>query len=431
MEELTSANNVEPTPLASALPDVVFTEAPTFPSEIIVIASQPTAKQSPPRLQHPPADNSWRAWLALVLVLFGVYYFVPRFVEEVQFALTRGKQRAEHENATQLLSGEQLKNVSLDELSSNSQLVFQRIGPSVVHLNIETKAASNAPSNELHRFYRDHAGQGSGVIIDAAGYIVTNNHVVRDAEQIRVGLSDGRSLPGKLIGTDEETDLAVIQIKANKLIAAEWGESDKLQVGALVWAVGSPFGLQSTVTSGIISAKNRAGMAGTPYQDFLQTDCAVNPGSSGGPLIDTHGRVVGINTAIVGESYQGVSFAIPSSVAREVVARIRDQGRIARGWLGIQLGEVTPEIALEQGLDQAAGVYVAGLVHLANTCPAEKAGIKVGDIVVRWNGKPVENTASLSNLVAATKIGSQAEVIVRRKGEDQTLSVEIAERPKR
>ena len=392
---------------------------------VLVVPPEPSSKQE--RTTAPPPNASWLAWLIILLTLCGVYYFVPRFVEEVQYAITRGRQRAEHESASR-----ELQKGPLEELSTTSQLVFQRVGPSVVHLNIETKSAGQTPQHELNRFYREHAGQGSGVIVDAAGYIVTNNHVVRDAEQIRVGLSDGRSLAGKLIGTDEETDLAVIKIDAEKLLAAEWGESDNAQVGALVWAVGSPFGLQSTVTSGIVSAKHRAGMAGTPYQDFLQTDCAVNPGSSGGPLIDTQGRIVGINTAIVGESYQGVSFAIPSHVAREVYERIRLQGKIARGWLGIQLAEVTPEIASKAGLPESAGVYVAGLVRLSEAAaPAEKAGIKVGDVVVRWNGRNVANPAALSNLVAATKIGSQAEVIVQRAGAKQSLTVEVGERPSR
>jgi serine protease Do len=421
---------VTPLPLSAG----VASEGPVYPTEILVLANanaSPGIENPSPPVATAAGEASWRPWLALTLVLFGVYYFVPRFVEEMQFAYTRGRQRAEFENASRLLNGSRVNQVSLEELSTTSQLVFQRIAPSVVHLNVETKSSTQPPTHELHRFYRDHAGQGSGVIIDAAGYIVTNQHVVRDAEQIRVSLSDGRSLVGKLIGTDEETDLAVIRIQAEKLIAAEWGESDDLAVGAFVWAVGSPFGLQSTVTGGIVSAKHRAGMAGTPYQDFLQTDCAVNPGSSGGPLMNTQGKIVGINTAIVGESYQGVSFAIPSRVARDVVSRIRTQGKIARGWLGIQLAEVSPEMALEQGLERAAGVYVAGLVHLDGVGPAEKAGMQTGDIVVRWNGKAVENSVALSNLVAATPVGSQAEVVLRRQGAEQTLMVEIAERPQR
>ena len=179
-------------------------------------------------------------------------------------------------------------------------------------------------------------GQGSGVIIDPAGYILTNYHVVRGANEIRISLSDGRKVDANLVGRDAATDLAVLKVAADGLLAAEWGDSNDLEVGALVWAVGSPFGLQRSITFGILSAKNRAGVAGTVYQDFLQTDAAVNPGNSGGPLVDARGRVVGINTAIVGEAYQGISFAIPSSVARGVYERLKTTGRVERaGWVSV------------------------------------------------------------------------------------------------
>jgi serine protease Do len=221
---------------------------------------------------------------------------------------------------------------------------------------------------------RESSGQGSGVIVDAAGYIVTNYHVIRDATEIEVGLSDGRRLGAQLVGTDSATDLALLRIDADRLTSAEWGDSERLEVGSLVWAAGSPFGLQRTITFGIISAKNRAGVAGNAYQDFLQTDAAVNPGNSGGPLVDEQGRIVGINTAIVGEVYQGISFAVPSNVVREVYERLRLEGKFARGWLGVEMDEVTDELADRLGLHVPQGAYVVKLVDIIGSSPARSGG---------------------------------------------------------
>jgi serine protease Do len=367
-------------------------------------------------------------WLVTVVaVMLGVYTLVPRLAEEINYSLTRGRQRAEYEFAR-----ERLSDAPLEGLSAAYQLVSQRVGPSVVHINVESKLPGDMAAETMNRFhkYRDFSGQGSGVIIDPAGYIVTNLHVVREAQAIQVSLSDGRRVRGKLVGTDDETDIAVVKIDANNLLAADWGDSERLEVGALVWAVGSPFGLERSVTSGILSAKHRAGLAGTPYQDFLQTDAAVNPGNSGGPLVDAQGRVIGINTAIVGESYQGISFAIPSSVAQNVYDRLRANGRVARGWLGVQLGEVTFEMAEQMKLPNAKGAYVAGVMdQLGLTSPAKTAGITKGDIVLRWNDKEVTSPSVLSNLVAQTEIGSKAKVVVRREGKELPFEVLVGERP--
>jgi S1-C subfamily serine protease len=368
-------------------------------------------------------------WLVtMVAVMLGVYYQVPRLAEEINYGLTRGRQRAEYENAR-----ERLKDLPLEGLSTAYQLVSQKVGPSVVHINVESKSPGDVAeeaANRFHRF-RDFSGQGSGVIVDAEGYIVTNLHVVRGAEKIQVSLSDGRRVPGKLIGTDDETDIALIKVDAGQLLPADWGDSEQLNVGALVWAVGSPFGLERSVTAGILSAKHRAGLAGTPYQDFLQTDAAVNPGNSGGPLVNAQGQVVGINTAIVGESYQGISFAVPSSIAHEVYDRLRDKGRVARGWLGVQLAEVPPEISASLKLQPGRGAYIAGVVdQLDSSSPAQQAGIARGDVVVRWNDKDVTSPATLSNFVAQTEIGSTAKVQVNRGGQELSFDVKVGERPK-
>jgi serine protease Do len=273
-------------------------------------------------------------------------------------------------------------------------------------------------------------GQGSGVIIDPEGYIVTNYHVVLGAREIQVSLSDGRVVSARIVGVDTLTDLAVLKIDSDKLIAAEWGNSDDLRVGALVWAVGSPFGLERTITFGILSAKHRSGMAGEVYQDFLQTDAAVNPGNSGGPLVDAHGRVIGINTAILGDSYQGVSFAIPSSVAKNVYQRLKTSGQVARGWLGVQLREVDEEDILRYGLSDMKGAFVARVVDEPDVpCPARDAGIQVRDVVIDWNGTPITKPAELIRLVAMTDAGTTATVVVLRGGRRISLQVLVAKRP--
>ena len=279
--------------------------------------------------------------LASLVVLVLIRYLVPQIVQDIQYALVHGRQRAEVEVAIDGLDRLQLADISIA-----SQLVARRIAPSVVHINVIQARRGSANGDERRHLFgqplpRDSVGQGSGVIIDDDGYIVTNYHVVQNATLIQVVLSDSRAIPARIIGSDPLTDLALIKIDASNLTAAEWGDSDSLNVGALVWAVGSPFGLDQSITQGILSAKNRSGFA-SPHQAFLQTDAAVNPGNSGGPLVNLKGHVIGINTAIAGRSYQGISFAIPSTLARDVVDRLRANGHVSRGWLGVALDLVTP-----------------------------------------------------------------------------------------
>jgi serine protease Do len=257
---------------------------------------------------------------------------------------------------------------------------------------------------------------------------MTNYHVVKDASSVEISLADGRTVPANLVGFDELTDLAVLKVDAKKLVSAEWGDSDELDVGSPVWAAGSPFGLQRSVTFGILSAKNRAGVAGTPYQDFLQTDAAVNPGNSGGPLVDTRGRVIGINTAIVGEAYQGISFAVPSSVAHAVYDRIKNGGHVARGWLGVQMLEINGEIADRIGLPDTEGVFVEYIVG-SKTSPAGLSGMQKGDVIRDWNGEKIITRATLARMVAKTQVGSEASVTIFRDGQQMVLKLHVAERP--
>ncbi|MBM3999858.1 MAG: PDZ domain-containing protein [Planctomycetes bacterium] len=366
-------------------------------------------------------------WMAaVVLLMVGVRYFVPWFAEEIQYAITRGRERAEYEAA-----GAALVSDPTAEISNAGQRVSKRIGPSVVHINVETATAEVAtePSVFFGHPEHDRSGQGSGVIVDASGFILTNYHVVRGASEIRVGLSDGRRVGAQLVGYDGPSDLAVLKVDADRLTAASWGDSHRIDVGSLVWAAGSPFGLQRTVTLGILSAKHRGGIAGTPYQDFLQTDAAVNPGNSGGPLVDEQGRVIGINTAIVGEAYQGVSFAVPSHVARDVFERLVRDGRVARGWLGVQMDDVSDALADRLRMAHPHGVLVTHVVEIDGNSPARDAGVRAGDVIVGWNGEEITNPSTLSRLVAGTQIGTGATLRLLRDGDEIELAIVVGDRP--
>lgn len=375
-------------------------------------------------------------WLMFGLaLLFVAWYIGPRIVEEYQYALTRGRQRAEYETATTAL-----KNRPLSELSLAFQMVSQRVGPSVVHISTSSKIVQVEPADEQSPFFgapnRLTQGQGSGVIVEADGYLVTNAHVIvvgytEDdlplyADEIYVTLSDNRQLKAQVVGSDKATDMAVLKIKAGKLIPAEWGDSDELKVGSLVWAVGSPYGLDQSITAGILSAKHRD--TGTVYQDFLQSDAAVNPGNSGGPLVDDAGRVVGINSQIVGPTYQGISFAIPSSIAEKVYRKIKLNGDVKRGWIGAAPTPVTAALAEKLNLTDAKGAYIERVVDNA---PAQRAGIRAGDVVVRWDGQAIDSPSALFSAVGFTEAGNDVEVVLIRDGAEIKLQVTVEERPKK
>jgi serine protease Do len=363
--------------------------------------------------------------LSFLAVLLAISYLVPFIAEQTQYAITRGKQRAEHDFAR-----EHLGESPIGEMSRAYQMVSQMAGPSVVHIN--TTGGSDPlilPLSTRTRNRIPTEGQGSGVVMDSSGYILTNNHVIRGAQDIQVSLADGRKLKATVVGRDGPTDLAVLKIEADKLIPANWGDSEAVEPGALVWAVGSPFGLERTITSGILSAKHRAGLAGNAHQDFLQTDAAVNPGNSGGPLVDASGKVIGINTAIVGDAYQGISFAIPSNVARDIFTRLKSEKIVRRGWLGVQLDEMNGQRAQEAGLPSSRGVFIAGFYADNNASPAATAGMLPGDVLLSWNGTPVNSPADLRRLVEKTAIGSRAKVVVYRGEQEVALEVVVGQRP--
>ncbi|MGQ0667737.1 MAG: Do family serine endopeptidase [Nitrospiraceae bacterium] len=276
---------------------------------------------------------------------------------------------------------------------------------------------------------RPDQSAGSGVVFDSNGYIVTNNHVVEGATQITVTLSDRREFPATIVGTDPKTDLAVIKIEAKDLPALKWAEYEKLQVGDLVLAVGSPFGLSSTVTLGIISALGRGNVGIADYEDFIQTDAAINPGNSGGALVNMNGDLIGINTAIFSRTggSEGIGFAIPSSIALDIVDSLQKTGKVVRGWMGVAIQEITPALAKSFKLpEQRKGVLIS---DVNENGPSHAAGIKRGDVVVAFNGKEVQTVSQLRNLVARTMVGKNAQVKVLREGKEQMISVVVAERP--
>jgi serine protease Do len=265
---------------------------------------------------------------------------------------------------------------------------------------------------------------GSGFIIDKEGFIVTNNHVVENADQIKVRLADEREFDAKVIGRDSKTDLALIQIEGAKdLYPLKMGDSEKLEVGSWVLAVGSPFGLEQTVTAGIVSAKGRFIGAG-PYDDFIQTDASINPGNSGGPLLNMNGEVIGINTAIVAQG-QGIGFAIPVNLAQNIVAQLKERGSVTRGWMGVGIQDLTPELAQYYGLKDQKGVLVT---QVFPGDPADKAGIKMKDVIVAVNDKPVGTSRELSSAVAGMAVGKEVPVKILRDGKEQVLKVQLAER---
>jgi serine protease Do len=285
----------------------------------------------------------------------------------------------------------------------------------------EFRFGPQMPSQPMPR-----VGEGTGVVIREDGHIVTNNHVVQDATQIRVTLNDERQYDGRVIGTDPESDLAVIKIDATDLTPATLGDSETLEVGEWVLAIGSPLGLQRTVTAGIISAKGRGTMGLADIGDFIQTDAAINPGNSGGPLVNLYGQVVGINTAISTRTggYMGVGFAIPSNIVNPVVNSIIDTGKVERGWLGVSIQPLNDELAQSFGFN-GQGVLIGDVLH--NT-PANEAGLKAGDIVNSINGRRVTNPSQLLNAIAEMQPGAEAKLQIFRDGQTKQYTVTLGDR---
>jgi serine protease Do len=269
---------------------------------------------------------------------------------------------------------------------------------------------------------------GSGVIVDAKGYILTSNHVIQEADEIKVTLPDRRELKGEVIGSDPLTDIAVVKISAGGLSTIGWGDSDKLRVGEIVLAIGSPYGLMGTVTMGIVSAVGRANVGIADYEDFIQTDAAINPGNSGGALVNERGELVGINAAIFSTSggYQGIGFAVPSNMAKAVMESLIKTGKVVRGWLGVTVQPLTPELAKQFNLKEDKGALIGDVVEGG---PAEKAGISRGDVITEYEGKKIDEPNQLRNMVANTEPGKEVEMTIVREKKTEKIRVKIGELP--
>lgn len=275
---------------------------------------------------------------------------------------------------------------------------------------------------------RKSANLGSGVIVDPKGYILTANHVIQGAEEIKVTLSDRREFTGKIVGNDTMTDIGIIKIEAKNLPTIRWGDSDKLRVGETVLAIGSPYGLSQTVTMGIVSAVGRANVGIADYEDFIQTDAAINPGNSGGALVNVRGELVGINTAIFSTSggYQGIGFAVPTSMAKSVMDSLISKGKVVRGWMGVTIQPLTQELAKQFGIEDEKGLLVGDVTEGS---PAEKAGIHRGDVIVEFEGKKIEDPNQLRNLVANTEPGKKVKLKIIREKKTEVKVMTITELP--
>ena len=340
---------------------------------------------------------------------------------------------------------------SLRETGKAFRQVAKQVSPAVVYIKVEKEVKSQNSAADLfggspfgdeffRRFFGDQfrqnqpqqkqpqqtpkrkqSGQGSGFIISADGYIMTNNHVVGDADKVTVQLQDGGEYSAKIVGTDPPTDVAIIKIEtANKLPFLPIGNSDHLEVGDWVLAFGNPFGLSHTLTAGIVSAKGRSGIGLTDYENFIQTDAAINPGNSGGPLVNIEGEVVGMNTAIFSRSggYMGIGFAIPINMASTIHQQLVDHGEVTRGRLGVLIQDLTKDLAESFGIDQRQGILIAQVME---DSPAEKSGLKQGDIILKLNGKNIDNVAKFRNQIAMTRPESKVKFTVLRKGKMEKI----------
>ena len=313
----------------------------------------------------------------------------------------------------------------------------KRAMPAVV--NIFTTKGARQPKTPFmddplfRRFFGEQEDRqfslGSGVVVSPEGYILTNNHVIETADEIEIALADGRKAEAKVVGADPETDLAVVKINLQNLPAIALGHADDAKVGDVVLAIGNPFGVGQTVTMGIISALGRNHLGINTFENFIQTDAAINPGNSGGALIDANGHLLGINTAIYSRSggSLGIGFAIPVTTVKTVMESIISTGQVVRGWIGVEPQDITPELAESFGLTRKSGAIIAGVLKGG---PADKAGMRPGDILVAVEGKPVSDTTDMLNLIAQLTPGAKAKMTVLRKSQESTIDVLVGKRPK-
>jgi len=390
-------------------------------------------------LEENMKENNGRKTFIMFLLAFLIGFFVVSVVEVLRSSFVPAAPGPDVQAASALSTGD----ISRTPMSFAD--LAEKIKPAVVNISTTKTVRGGGRSpfpgtpfdryfggdDFFERFFGDmpqrsfkQRSLGSGFIISPDGYIFTNNHVVEQADKIIVKLSDGKEYEAKVIGKDAKTDMALIKIKADdSLPVAEIGDSDKLRVGEWVMAIGNPFGLEQTVTAGIVSAKGRVIGAG-PYDNFIQTDASINPGNSGGPLFNMEGKVIGINTAIVAQG-QGIGFAIPINMAKGILPDLKAKGKVTRGWLGVSVQDLTEEIAKNMKLKDRSGALIADVFK---GDPADKAGLKAGDVVIEINGKKIKDTHELLMVIAGFRVGESVSIKILRDGQDKTITIQIAER---
>jgi S1-C subfamily serine protease len=403
-------------------------------------------QQNHPSMRH-LVGSSLLSLLVVLVLLTVLRFLLPPMLESSRYSWHRGHLRAEYEQ-----SAESLGQISWEGLSQVSRLVTKRVQPSVVHIAVSnsqplSSTLSRKPKdlvpkvgpNRETRWNSDSSidaysfsGQGSGVIVSDDGYILTNHHVLNGGVDITVYLADQRMLAAEIVGVDKTTDLALLKIDAQGLMPIDWGNSDALEIGSPVWAVGSPFGLTGSVSFGILSGKHRVDLNANPqyrssrerissrYADLMQSDVAVNPGNSGGPLVNGRGELIGINTAIVGESYRGVSFSIPSNVAKEIFDQLIEHGRVRRGWLGVEL---VPEILSDPSI-QTPAIVVRAVVP---DSPAAQAGLALGDRLIQLSDIEVVSVEQAIDTIRDTPAGQSIEIHLQRDGQRLVVQAILGE----
>ncbi|MDR1494214.1 MAG: trypsin-like peptidase domain-containing protein [Planctomycetaceae bacterium] len=379
----------------------------------------PSPQTLPPKKRRLPKDV-WANTFSILLIVFCfllVLYLIPEVASQLVYQMTRGSERAKAETAAKLLK-------EFPAPETRIPWVVKKAGPSVVSIQPISRVITNN-----RKIFDAFTGLGSGIIVDKEGYIITNYHVVRAENRFQVTLSDGRSTQNvRFVGGDPGIDLAVLKIDIADLTPMEWGDSTALAVGEPVLAIGNPYGFSNTVTYGIISAKERYTRDFNDSnkrepQEYLQTDAAVNPGNSGGPLVNMQGEMVGINTAIFGETYLGICFSIPSALAKKVYEEIRKKGKLSFGLLGVQLGDSSLNTE-----GRAIGVVIDGVMP---GYPAEKAGIQPGDVITNWNGTEIHEAIQLNHAILFTSPGAHVKVACLRDGKRIEFEVTVAKRPVR
>ena len=389
-------------------------------------------------------NKLWLTFAQAVTLCLGVLFVIRIYAPNFPNNLTESKNPILIKQVQQANSASLAANVSGTNVGSYSKAVNKAM-PSVVNIYTSKKISVNPHQKYLddplfRQFFGDQLDDletqaqpenslGSGVIVSEEGLILTNHHVVAAADEIEVALSDGRKLSAKIVGTDPETDLALIKVSAKSLPAITFASAETLHIGDIVLAIGNPFGVGQTVTQGIVSALGRNHLGINTFENFIQTDASINPGNSGGALVDVNGNLVGINSAIYSRNggSMGIGFAIPISIAQQVLEQIASNGNVTRGWIGIEAQDLSPELAESFKLKTGQGALIAGVLR---NSPADKAGLKPGDILLEIDDKPVFDSASMLNLIAVLKPNQKTNVKIVRAEKPLTVAINIGTRPK-